>query len=58
MGTKKTPFIMRKIFTDLGIMNELNIVEERELYRLVMPSTKDSEHEIDITLPANVKALK
>lgn len=62
MGTKKTPFIMRKIFTDLGIMDELNIVEERELYRLIMPSkessSKNNKHEIDITLPANVKALK
>ena len=58
MGTKKNPFIMRKIFTDLGIMDQLNIVEERELYRLVLPSTENSEHEIDVTLPANIKALK
>jgi phytoene dehydrogenase-like protein len=58
MGTKKNPFIMRKIFTDLGIMDQLNIVEERELYRIVMPSKVAPQHEIDVTLPANIKALK
>ena len=57
MGTKKNPFIMRKIFTDLGIMDQLNIVEERELYRLVLPSTENSEHEIDVTLPANINSI-
>ena len=58
MGTEKNPFIMRKIFTDLGIMDQLNIVEERELYRVVMPSKEGREHEVDITLPASIKALK
>ena len=58
MGTEKTPFIMRKIFTDLGIMDQLNIVVERELYRVVMPSKENPEHEIDVTLPASIKALK
>jgi phytoene dehydrogenase-like protein len=58
MGTEKNPFIMRKIFTDLGIMDQLTIVEERELYRLVMPSKVNKEHEIDIVLPASIKALK
>lgn len=63
MGTEKNPFIMRKIFSDLGIMDQLKVVEERELYRVTMPSQNrpsqdNSDHEIDITLPASVKALK
>lgn len=58
MGTKKNPFIMRKIFTDLGIMDKLTIVEERELYRVVMPSKENKGHEIDISLPASMKALR
>ena len=58
MGTEKNPFIMRKIFNDLGIMDQLTIVEERELYRVVMPSKVNNEHEIDIVLPASIKALK
>ncbi len=58
MGTEKNPFIMRKIFNDLGIMDQLQVVEERELYRIVMPSMVNPEHEIDVTLPASIKALK
>lgn len=58
MGTEKNPFIMRKIFNDLGIMDQLQVVEERELYRIVMPSKVNPEHEIDVTLPASIKALK
>jgi len=58
MGTEQNPFIMRKIFNELGIMDKLSVVEERELYRYVMPSANSAQHEIDVTLPANWKALK
>ncbi|MFS1439834.1 phytoene desaturase family protein [Shewanella sp. 10N.286.48.A6] len=57
MGTEQNPFIMRQIFTELGIMDQLDVVEERELYRFVMPSANGAKPEIDITLPAHWKAL-
>ena len=57
MGTEKNPFVMRQLFTELGIMDQLKVVEERELYRYVMPSKEKTDHEIDITLPAHWKAL-
>ncbi len=52
LGTEKKPFIMRKIFTDLGVMEKVEFVQEGELYRIVVPG------EFDITLPASWKGLK
>ncbi|MBR9727034.1 phytoene desaturase family protein [Shewanella intestini] len=57
MGTEQAPFIMRQIFAELGIMDKLEVVVERDLYRFVMPSKNGGQHEIDITLPAHWKAL-
>ena len=47
LGTEENPFIMRKIFNDLGVMDKVEFVQEHELYRMVI---KD---EFDITLPAS-----
>jgi len=52
MGTEESPFILRHIFNDLGIMDDLEIVTEHDLYRLVMPG------ELDITLPADWTGLQ
>jgi prolycopene isomerase len=51
MGTKEQPFVMRQIFDQLGIMDKIEVVEEHELYRYVLPG------EIDITLPADWDAF-
>ncbi|GAA6171035.1 FAD-dependent oxidoreductase [Colwellia sp. KU-HH00111] len=56
MGTDKNPFIMRKVFAELGIMDKLQVVEEQDIYRFVRPKS-DTQEEIDITLPANWKGL-
>ncbi|WP_394130124.1 phytoene desaturase family protein [Shewanella maritima] len=58
MGTEQNPFILRKIFAELGIMDKLDVVIERDLYRMVMPSPAGGKHEIDVTLPASWKGLK
>jgi len=47
MGTDAEPFIMRQIFDELGIMDKIEVVEEHDLYRLVIPNG------IDMTLPAD-----
>jgi prolycopene isomerase len=47
MGTEEQPFVMRQIFEQLGIMDKIEVVEEHDLYRFVLPG------EIDITLPAD-----
>jgi len=52
MGTKEKPFILRQIFQKLGIMDKLEIVQERELYRITMPG------EFDVTLPASWTGLR
>lgn len=51
LGTEDKPFIMRKIFSDLGVMDKVEFVQEGELYRFVKPGV------IDITLPASWKGL-
>ncbi|NKF52377.1 NAD(P)/FAD-dependent oxidoreductase [Shewanella sp. WXL01] len=58
MGTEKQPFIMRQVFAELGIMDKLDVVVERDLYRYVMPAKDGAEHAIDITLPASWKGLE
>ena len=57
MGTDQAPFVMRQIFGQLGIMDKLEVVVERDLYRYVKPAKDGSGHEIDITLPAHWRAL-
>jgi len=52
LGTEKRPFIMRKIFSDLGVMDKVEFVQEHQLYRLVVPG------EIDTTLPASWTGLR
>ena len=52
LGTEKRPFIMRKIFADLGVMDKVEFVQEGELYRIVVPG------EIDTTLPASWTGLR
>jgi len=52
LGTEKRPFIMRKVFGDLGVMDKVEFVQEHELYRIVVPG------EIDTTLPASWTGLR
>lgn len=52
MGTEEQPFIMRKIFNDLGIMDRVEFIEEKDLYRFTVPGV------IDITLPASIEGIK
>lgn len=52
MGTKEEPFIMQYLFMELGIMDKIEMINEQELYRIVMPG------EIDITLPASWPKLR
>ena len=52
LGTEENPFIMRKIFNDLGVMDKVEFVQEHELYRMVI---KD---EFDITLPASWNGIR
>ncbi|NIB41025.1 NAD(P)/FAD-dependent oxidoreductase [Pseudomaricurvus alkylphenolicus] len=47
MGTEEQPFVLRQMFEQLGIMDKLEVVEEKELYRIVLPG------ELDVTLPAD-----
>lgn len=47
MGTAEQPFVMRQLFESLGIMDKIEVVEEQQLYRIVMPG------EFDVSLPAN-----
>ena len=46
LGTEQKPFIMRKLFAELGVMDKVEFVQEQHLYRMIV---KD---EFDITLPA------
>jgi len=52
LGTEDSPFIMRKVFNDLGVMDKVEFVQEGELYRMFVPG------EIDTTLPACWAGLK
>lgn len=52
LGTQDRPFIMRKIFTELGVMDKVEFVQEHELYRMVV------DDEYDITLPASWKGIR
>ena len=52
LGTEDRPFVMRKIFKDLGVMDKVEFVQESELYRIVVPG------ELDTTLPASWSGLR
>ena len=52
LGTEDKPFIMRQIFNELGVMDKVQFVQEKELYRLVIPN------ELDITLPASWSGIR
>ncbi len=55
LGTEKKPFIMRKIFQDLGVMDKVEFVQEGELYRMVVD---DGTTKMDVTLPASWSGIK
>lgn len=52
MGTEDKPFVMRRLFEQLGVMDKVNFIQEHALYRLVVPG------EMDISLPASWSGLK
>ncbi|VUD46093.1 Phytoene desaturase (lycopene-forming) [Thalassocella blandensis] len=52
LGTESQPFVMRDIFNSLGVMDKVEFIQERDLYRLAVPG------ELDITLPASWKGLQ
>lgn len=52
LGTEDKPFIMRKIFAELGVLDKVEFVQEHELYRMVV---KD---QFDITLPASWNGIR
>lgn len=52
LGTPDKPFIMRKVFDSLGVLDKVEFVQEHSLYRLAVPG------EIDVTLPASWSGLK
>ena len=47
IGTLEKPGLLRGIFEELGVMDDLELVYEDELYRVVCPG------EVDVTLPAS-----
>ncbi len=51
LGTEKKPFIMRKIFADLGVMDKVEFIEEGELYRILVNDGVNPK--LDVTLPAS-----
>lgn len=51
LGTDTQPFIMRQLFSDLGVLDKVEFVQEHELYRLVIPG------QLDTTLPASWKGM-
>lgn len=52
LGTEQKPFVMRKLFDSLGVMDKVDFVQEQSLYRLVIPG------ELDITLPASWSGIR
>lgn len=52
LGTEEKPFIMRKIFRELGVLDKVEFVQEHQLYRMTV---KD---EFDITLPASWSGIR
>jgi len=52
LGTESRPFVMRKLFDALGVMDKVEFVQEQALYRMVVPG------QVDITLPASWNGLR
>ncbi|WP_341707262.1 NAD(P)/FAD-dependent oxidoreductase [Halopseudomonas sp.] len=52
LGTEEKPFVMRKLFAQLGVLDKVEFVQEHALYRLVVPG------EIDVSLPASWSGLR
>ncbi|NWE77789.1 phytoene desaturase family protein [Pseudomonas yamanorum] len=52
LGTENKPFVMRKFFEKLGVMDKVEFVQEHTLYRLVVPG------ELDVTLPASWSGIR
>ncbi|PJZ44689.1 phytoene desaturase family protein [Leptospira brenneri] len=52
VGTESNPFIMRRVFEELGVLDKIELVQEKELYRIIMPGR------LDVTLPADWQELK
>lgn len=52
VGTESSPFIMRRVFEELGVLNKIELVQEEELYRIIMPG------KLDVTLPADWNELQ
>lgn len=52
LGTEDKPFIMRKLFGELGVLDKVEFVQEGELYRMVVVD------EFDITLPASWTGIR
>lgn len=52
LGTEKKPFVMRKIFNELGVMDKVTFIQEHALYRIVIPG------KMDVSLPASVSGVK
>ncbi len=52
VGTEDRPFLMRKMFKELGVLDKVELVQEQELYRLIVPG------QLDITLPASWKGIQ
>ncbi|MCJ8170637.1 phytoene desaturase family protein [Atopomonas sediminilitoris] len=52
LGTAEKPFIMRKVFDTLGVLDKVEFIQEHSLYRLAVPG------QVDITLPASWSGLK
>jgi len=55
LGTEKQPFIMRQIFSQLGVMDKVEFTQESHLYRMVV---NDGDNDFDITLPADWDGIK
>lgn len=47
VGTESNPFAMRDLFRKLGIADKIELVEEHDLYRVVLPGR------VDLVLPAD-----
>ncbi|MCU9947776.1 phytoene desaturase family protein [Pseudomonas sp. PDM13] len=52
LGTEDKPFVMRKFFDKLGVLNKVEFIQEHALYRLAVPG------ELDVTLPASWSGIR
>ncbi len=52
VGSEEDPFVIRKMFEDLDVLRRLELVQEHELYRLIIPG------QFDIVLPADWEGMR